>query len=403
MIATTPENHLTLFDLQRIVRATLEERFALPLWISAEISEIKVNYSGHCYLNLVEKGSGEGTPRAESRAVIWRSAYTRLASYFESQTGTRLAAGIRILAKVMVIYHEVYGFSLQITDIDPSYTLGDVERRRQQTIRTLHEDGVWDMNRELRLPRLTARIAVVSSATAAGYRDFMREIGSCGYALHATLFDSVMQGAAAEDSIVASLEAVAAREEEFDAVVIIRGGGSTSDLSVFDSYRIASHTAQFPLPVITGIGHDKDVSIVDMVAHTSLKTPTAVAVWLGERMAAEEERLAGAARELRSAAAELQRSIIRNIVGESSKLDMRTADLYRQARYLVEAQRRRLDAAQQIADSRKVDNILRLGFAVVRAGSHAVVAAGELRPGSMVDITFAEGRATAEVVETKHR
>ncbi len=145
----------------------------------------------------------------------------------------------------MVIYHEVYGFSLQITDIDPSYTLGDVERRRQQTIRTLHEDGVWDMNRELRLPRLTARIAVVSSATAAGYRDFMREIGSCGYALHATLFDSVMQGAAAEDSIVASLEAVAAREEEFDAVVIIRGGGSTSDLSVFDSYRIASHTAQF--------------------------------------------------------------------------------------------------------------------------------------------------------------
>ncbi|MFG6354347.1 MAG: exodeoxyribonuclease VII large subunit [Alistipes sp.] len=418
MIATTPENHLTLFDLQRIVRATLEERFALPLWISAEISEIKVNYSGHCYINLVEKGSGEGTPRAEARAVIWRSAYTRLASYFESQTGTRLAAGIRILAKVMVIYHEVYGFSLQITDIDPSYTLGDVERRRQQTIRTLHEDGVWDMNRELRLPRLTARIAVVSSATAAGYRDFMREIGSCGYALHATLFDSVMQGAAAEDSIVASLEAVAAREEEFDAVVIIRGGGSTSDLSVFDSYRIASHTAQFPLPVITGIGHDKDVSIVDMVAHTSLKTPTAVAVWLGERMAAEEERLAGAARELRSAAAEmlnehkgaveraaaeLQRSIIRNIVGESARLDMRTADLYRQARHLVEAQRRRLDAAQQIADSRKVENILRLGFAVVRAGSHAVVAAGELRPGSMVDITFAEGRATAEVVETKHR
>ena len=246
----------------------------------------------------------------------------------------------------------------------------------------------------------------------------MREIGSCGYALHATLFDSVMQGAAAEDSIVASLEAVAAREEEFDAVVIIRGGGSTSDLSVFDSYRIASHTAQFPLPVITGIGHDKDVSIVDMVAHTSLKTPTAVAVWLGERMAAEEERLAGAARELRSAAAEmlnehkgaveraaaeLQRSIIRNIVGESARLDMRTADLYRQARHLVEAQRRRLDAAQQIADSRKVENILRLGFAVVRAGSHAVVAAGELRPGSMVDITFAEGRATAEVVEAKHR
>ena len=173
--------HITLRELQQLVRRTLDERFTLPVWVSAEIAEIKVNYSGHCYLELVEKGEGDGLPTAQARAVIWRSQYTRIAGYFEAETGRSLSAGLRILARVHVTYHELYGFSLQITDIDPAFTLGDMERQRQQTIARLREEGVWDMNRELPLPVPAQRIAIVSSANAAGYQDFRREIARSPY------------------------------------------------------------------------------------------------------------------------------------------------------------------------------------------------------------------------------
>ena len=212
-------SHITLSQLQRLVKETLHERFALPVWVSAEISEVKVNYSGHCYLELVEKGGDNGVPLAQSRAVIWRTAYSRIAGYFEAETGQRLAAGIKILAKVAVNYHELYGFSLQITDIDPAYTLGDMQRQRQQTIDCLRKEGVWDMNREVGMPAVVQRIAIVSSANAAGYQDFCKEIGKSPYRFRLTLFDAFMQGAAAEESIVAALCAVADRMEEFDAVV----------------------------------------------------------------------------------------------------------------------------------------------------------------------------------------
>ena len=261
------ERHITLRELQRLVRQTLEERFALPVWVSAEISEIKINRSGHCYLELVEKGGDNGVPTAQARAVIWRSHYPRIAGYFEAETGQRLEAGIQILARVLVTYHEIYGFSLQITDMDPSYTLGDMERQRQRTIAQLQRDGVWDMNRETPLPAVVQR--VVSSANAAGYQDFCKELDKSPYRFALTLFDAFMQGAAAEESIVEALCAVAARQEEFDAVALIRGGGSRSDLNCFNAYRLCSHIAQFPLPVATGIGHDKDTSVADMVAHTA--------------------------------------------------------------------------------------------------------------------------------------
>ena len=294
-----PHAHITLSELQRLVKETLHERFALPVWVSAEISEVKVNYSGHCYLELVEKGGDNGVPLAQSRAVIWRTAYSRIAGYFEAETGQRLAAGIKILAKVAVNYHELYGFSLQITDIDPAYTLGDMQRQRQQTIDCLRKEGVWDMNREVGMPAVVQRIAIVSSANAAGYQDFCKEIGKSPYRFRLTLFDAFMQGAAAEESIVAALCAVADRMEEFDAVVIIRGGGSASDLNCFNAYRLCTHVAQFPLPVLTGIGHDKDTSVADMVAHTALKTPTAVAGWLVERMDTIDAWLDNAALQLR--------------------------------------------------------------------------------------------------------
>ena len=296
-----PERHITLGELQRLVRQVLEERFALPLWVSAEIADLKVNYSGHCYLELVEKGGANGVPTAQARAVIWRSHYPRIAGYFEAETGQRLGAGMQILAKVLVSYHELYGFSLQITDLDPAYTLGEMERQRQQTIAQLQSDGVWEMNRQVPLPAIVQRIAVVSSAQAAGYQDFCKELAKSPYHFRLTLFDAFMQGAAAEESIIGALCAVAARAEEFDAVVLIRGGGSRSDLNCFNAYRLCAHIAQFPLPVLTGIGHDKDVSVADMVAHLALKTPTAVAAWLVERMAEADARLDNAALQLHDA------------------------------------------------------------------------------------------------------
>ena len=376
-------SHITLSQLQRLVKETLHERFALPVWVSAEIAEIKINYSGHCYLELVEKGGDNGVPLAQSRAVIWRTAYPRIAGYFEAETGQRLAAGIKILAKVAVNYHELYGFSLQITDIDPSYTLGDMERQRQITIERLQREGVWDINRENPLPQVVQRIAIVSSRQAAGYQDFCKELGKSPYAFSLTLFDAFMQGAGAEDSIVAALDAVADRMDDFDAVVLIRGGGSASDLNCFNAYRLCAHVAQFPLPILTGIGHDKDTSVADMVAHTALKTPTAVAGWLVERMAETDGWLDCAALQLNdmtkaamhASEVRLERlsGEVRRLSGElltrqTLRLEHFTGLLPDAARDFLARQGVRLGNAAELIAGRSPERILRLGFAVVRTG-----------------------------------
>ena len=411
-ISTSATEGLTLFDLQRMVRTTLEERFVAPLWISADISELKLNRSGHCYLNLVEKGAGDGTPLAEARAVIWRSAYAVLATRFLDTTGSALAAGMRIMARVMVTYHEVYGFSLQIIDIDPAYTLGEVERRRRETISRLHADGVWDMNREIELPRPVLRIAVVSSATAAGYRDFMEELGRASYRFSTMLFESLMQGDAAEQSIIDALGCIAERSDEYDVVVIIRGGGSTSDLSLFDSYRLASHVAQFPLAVVTGIGHDKDVSVVDMVAHTMCKTPTAVATTLVELANEEWTLLELLSQQLRDVVAsriaseriiieryggELLRSAVVMLNSERHRMDAAEAAISDYARRLLFDQRGRLDTLQAIVDSRSVESILRCGFAVVRGVDGRVLSLDHIEDGDVVSIDVMDGSFDAEV------
>ncbi|MFQ7501997.1 MAG: exodeoxyribonuclease VII large subunit [Alistipes finegoldii] len=399
-------SHITLSELQRLVKETLHERFALPVWVSAEISEVKVNYSGHCYLELVEKGGDNGVPLAQSRAVIWRTAYSRIAGYFEAETGQRLAAGIKILAKVAVNYHELYGFSLQITDIDPAYTLGDMQRQRQQTIDCLRKEGVWDMNREVGMPAVVQRIAIVSSANAAGYQDFCKEIGKSPYRFDVTLFDAFMQGAAAEESIVAALCAVADRMEEFDAVVIIRGGGSASDLNCFNAYRLCTHVAQFPLPVLTGIGHDKDTSVADMVAHTALKTPTAVAGWLVERMDTIDAWLDNAALQLHDATkAAMHASEVRleRLTGDLRQMsgDLLTRQRLRAehlsallpeaVRNFLARQATRLDNAAELIAGRSPERILRLGFAVVRTGGKAVVSARDVRKGDALEIEVADG------------
>lgn len=412
---TASAQHITLSELQHRIKSAVEGSLALPVWVVAEVSELKVNYSGHCYLELVEKSEptrgGTPIPRAQVRAVIWRSQYGMLSSYFEAETGSRLAVGMKILAKVVVSYHELYGLSLQITDLDASYTLGEVERQRQMTIAQLQRDGVWDMNRSLTLPRPLQRIAVVSSAAAAGYRDFCNELRDGGYAFSLTLFDVVVQGTAAEQSICTALEEVALRQEQFDAVVLIRGGGSASDLSCFNSYRLCSYVAQFPLPVITGIGHDKDTSVADMVAHTPLKTPTAVAAWLTEGMAREMAWLDDAARTLSDMAvvavqresmrlermmSDVGRDTLRALDREQAFLKMMQEQLSFAVSRALERQAAFLDMASAAVDARAPEKILKLGFAVVRCDGHAVTSAEGLT-GKEVDIQLATGNITATV------
>ena len=292
-------NSVTLSQLQSLIRQGIDRAHPLPYWVTAEISELKVNYSGHCYLELVEKGGENHVPRAKASAVIWRTDYRMIASYFGAATGGQtLAAGLKVLVRVTVGYHELYGLSLRITDIDPAYTLGDMAQQRRQTIERLRQDGVFDMNRELPLPEVMQRLAVVSSCHAAGYRDFMKELSASPYRFDVTLFDAFMQGAEAESSIVGALEAAADRADEFDALVLIRGGGSQSDLGCFDGYRLCYFLAQFPLPVLSGIGHDKDRSVADLVAAVPLKTPTAVAVYLKNEASEFEAHLDSLSEEL---------------------------------------------------------------------------------------------------------
>lgn len=404
----TPRAHITLGELQRKVKGLLDEHFALPVWVSAEISDLKVNYSGHCYLELIEKDPkrDNGVPTAQARAVIWRSSYSRIAAYFEAETGQRLAPGIRILAQVVVNYHELYGFSLQITEIDSTYTLGDMEQQRQQTIERLKAEGVWELNRSLELPLPVQRIAIISSANAAGYQDFCKELARSDYRFKTTLFDAFMQGAAAEESIIEALCSVADRQEEFDVVVIVRGGGSTSDLNCFNAYRLSSYVAQFPLPVLTGIGHDKDQSVVDLVAHTPLKTPTAVAGWLNERMASIEGWLEEAARQLheltiarmREAELRLEQRLseVRQLTLERSlraKLQLEQLErlLPERVDLLIRQEQQRLTQATEAIESRSPQRILQLGFAVLRAEGKAIRSINTLQQQTSLQVELADG------------
>ncbi len=400
----------------------------MPVWVAAEISELKVNYSGHCYIELVEKAdepaatsprggrASSSVPRAQARAVIWRSQYPMLSAYFEAETGSKLAAGMKILAKVLVSYHELYGLTLQIVDLDASYTLGEVQRQRQMTIKRLQADGVWDMNRETAMPILVQRIAVVSSASAAGYRDFMNELRSGGYAFRTELFDAVVQGAAAEESVTAALSAIAERAEEFDAVAMIRGGGSATDLSCFDSYLICSYVAQFPLPVITGIGHDKDTSVADMVAHKALKTPTAVAAWLTDRMARIEAWLDESARRLHDtavAATRNERLRLERLASDTAReggmyvercrsaLGLLREQTAAAALRIVESNKARLEAADGLVEGRSPQRIMRMGFAVVRSGGRALLSTEGLRAGERIEVELCDGALDADITSIK--
>lgn len=271
----------TLLELNRKVRTAVERGLPGEYWVEAELTEARVS-AGHCYMELVQKDGLTNTPVARASAKCWRNTWAMIQPHFERVTGQRLSAGMKVLLKVYPQFHENYGFSWIVSDIDPSFTLGDMQRRRLEIIRQLREEGVFDLNKELRLSAFAQRIAVVSSENAAGYGDFCNQLDTnqYGYAFNTTLFAATMQGERVEESVINALNAVNQDLESYDCVVIIRGGGATSDLSGFDTLPLAENIANFPLPVITGIGHDRDESVIDMIAHTRVKTPTAAAAFL---------------------------------------------------------------------------------------------------------------------------
>lgn len=268
------------------VRQELYHTFDGGYWVRAEISEIRENANGHCYLELVEKDSSDKLIVAKTKASIWADTYRMLKPYFKEETGQYLNVGLKILVEVSVNFHEVYGFSCVIRDIDPTFTLGDLAKKRQETIKKLKEDGIWDLNKSLEFPMPANRIAIISSATAAGYGDFINQLQSNKkrYTFYHKLFPAIMQGDEAESSIIGALDRIYNHIDLFDAVVIIRGGGATTDMLAFDEYELAAHCAQYPLPIITGIGHNRDESVVDMVAYMRCMTPTAAAALLIDKM-----------------------------------------------------------------------------------------------------------------------
>lgn len=275
---------LSLAELNALVRQSVRTCLPDTYWVRAELSDVRFHTSGHCYLEFVQKEPKGNSLVAKARGIIWSSVVARLRPFFERETGQPLVAGLQVLVRVTVDFHELYGYSLTVVDIDPTYTLGDMARRRKEILRRLDEEGILTLNKELPFPILPQRIAVISSATAAGYGDFCHQLAHnpFGFVFHPRLFPAVMQGDRVEASVIHALEQVYELADCFDVVVIIRGGGATSDLSGFDTYLLAAHCAQFPLPIVTGIGHERDDTVIDLIAHTRVKTPTAAAERLVE-------------------------------------------------------------------------------------------------------------------------
>ena len=321
--------------------------FDSAVWIRAEISELRENPGGHCYLELIEKDKDSDALLAKTKATIWASTYRMLKPYFESSTGQTLRSGLNVLVAVSVEFHGVYGFSLNIRDIDPTFTIGEMAARRLQIIRKLEADGIVEMNKQLEFPQLPQQLAIISSATAAGYGDFSDQLRNdeSHFAFYPKLFPAIMQGDQAEKSIISALEKVYEHIDLFDVVVIIRGGGATTDLACFDSYELALNCAQFPLPIIAGIGHQRDISILDIVAHTSVKTPTAAAEFLISVMQETENQVVNLVADIQ----DIIKNKIENEVRFFDQTQMKIKQILRswvvQKSYVLERQKNRLKSA----------------------------------------------------------
>lgn len=309
---------LTLLELNSLARKSLEECLPDTYWIQAELSEVRVNQSsGHCYLELVQKDSQTNYLIAKARGIIWANVFGFLRPFFEDTTDQKFQSGIKVLVEVSIHFHELYGYSLVIENINPEYTLGDLALHRKAILAQLKKEGVLNLNKELSFPLLPQRIAVISSATAAGYDDFRNQLeqNEQGYSFYIELFPSIMQGDRVESSILSSLDAILARLDEFDVVIIIRGGGATSDLSGFDTYLLAASCAQYPLPIITGIGHERDDTVLDSVAYKRVKTPTAAAEFLLDCMDLAANQLITLSNKIREGAKNL-------LIKEKNRLDI---------------------------------------------------------------------------------
>ena len=372
---------LSLYDLNALVRRSLEQCLPDEYWVQAELSDVRTNSTGHCYLEFIQKDPRSNNLIAKARGTIWANVYRLLKPYFEESTGQAFVSGIKVLVQVTVSFHELYGYSLTVQDIDPTYTLGDMARRRREILKQLEEEGVLTLNKELEMPVLPQRIAVVSSPTAAGYGDFCHQLKNNfrGFFFHTELFPALMQGDRVEESVLSALDAILNRQEDFDAVVIIRGGGATSDLSGFDTYLLAAACAQFPLPIITGIGHERDDTVLDSVAHTRVKTPTAAAEYLINCMdlAADElevlisqlhesvrSRLTEEHRKLISYRNRIPSAVVRRVSDAKLALLTTRKDISLAVQTLLSRQRHRLELLQQRLADASPEKMLARGYSI---------------------------------------
>lgn len=406
------ERTFTLLELNHMVRETIERQMDGKYWVEAELSDL--HDRNHCYMELVENDPFGPTPLAKARAVCWANRWTALRSKFERQTQQQLRPGIKVRMMVTPTFHEAYGFAYQVSDIDPDYTLGDIVRKRMEIIRQLKEAGIFDLQRELVLPRFAQRIAVVSSAQAAGYGDFCHQIDDNSYGLSFSheLFAATMQGEQVEQSVIAALDRINARIDEFDVVVIIRGGGATTDMSGFDTLALAENVANFPLPIITGIGHDRDECILDMVSYMRVKTPTAAAAFLidhlsevytalvsaRERISRIAERhLAYEKMRLKQLADRIPTLFALTRERQTKRIDALAHRLDSAATQRLERERHRLQLVAQRAQAQDPIHILRRGYSITLHNGHALHSGDELADGDIIETRLEQGTLKSEI------
>ena len=408
------EQALSLYELNGLVKRTIRDRMSETYWVQAELSDVRSNYSGHCYLEFIQKDASGNNLIAKARGTIWSNIYKMLKPYFEQETGQAFASGIKVLVRVSVDFHELYGYSLTVLDIDPTYTVGDMERKRREILRQLEEEGVIDLNKELEIPVLPQRIAVISSATAAGYGDFCNQLSNNprGYGFYTELFPAIMQGERVEESIIAALDAIYARLEAFDVVVIIRGGGATSDLSGFDTYELAANCAQFPLPIITGIGHERDDTVIDLIAHTRVKTPTAAAAFLIACMDQVADRLDNLSfrlqqgvrnrllwehRRIEGLKQRIPSSAYKRISDAKYGLLAANRDLQMATRQFLSMKKHRLELLQQRLNDALPEKQLARGYSITLKNGKAVKDASALKEGDTLVTLLYKGKVESVI------
>ncbi len=411
--------HLTLRQLNLMVRDAIEMQMPDEYWVEAELAECRER-GGHCYLELIEKEVTTNTPVAKASAKCWRQTWQMIQPYFERTTGQALRTGMKVLLKVYAQFHETYGFSWIVTDIDPTYTLGDMARKRQEIIRQLKEEGVFDLQRELCIPLFAKRIAVISAAEAAGYGDFCRQLedNEYGFKFEITLFPAIMQGEQVESSVVEALNAIYHSIRDFDVVVIIRGGGATSDLSGFDTLALAENVAQFPIPIITGIGHDRDESILDMVANTRVKTPTAAAALLIDNLRQVLERINNAQQRItlaihqrianhKSRLTSLQTLIPalveRTLSNAKHRIELLENRLPAVTERIITNQKHKLSQIELMLQSYDPQLLLKRGYSITLMNGRAIRDPKELKVGDEIETRVEKGTIRSVVKREKRK